>query len=163
RVLRELPRFERSHRAAQPRAHGGAHRALRARAPREPRAALQPRLPADACEGAGYGPHSMRTAPVLTHDELRAIETRAARDPGPALRGGAGRAAAGSGRRLARDTGGAILVVAGPGNNGGDAWVAAAHLLESFHRVVVYDVAGGKPRAVEAQAAQTAFRSRQGE
>jgi hydroxyethylthiazole kinase-like uncharacterized protein yjeF len=105
----------------------------------------------------------MRSAPVLTHDELRAIETRAGREPGPTLMERAGLAAADCARRMCRDTGGAILVVAGPGNNGGDAWVAAAHLLESFHRVVVYDVEGSKPRAVEAQAAQSAFRSRKGE
>jgi NAD(P)H-hydrate repair Nnr-like enzyme with NAD(P)H-hydrate epimerase domain len=98
----------------------------------------------------------MTPLPVLAHDELRAIETRAAREPGPTLMERAGRAAAECARRLATDSGRPILVVAGPGNNGGDAWVAAAHLTESFHRVVVFDVAGGKPRAVEAQAAQSA-------
>jgi len=105
----------------------------------------------------------MKPLPVLMHDELRAIEARTAREPGPTLMERAGRAAAECARRLARDTGGAILVVAGPGNNGGDAWVTAAHLLESFHRVIVFDVGGGKPRAVEAQAAQSAFKSRKGE
>ncbi len=105
----------------------------------------------------------MRAAPVLTHDELRAIETRAAREPGPTLMENAGRSAAACAQRLARDTGAPILVVAGPGNNGGDAWVAAAHLKETFHHVVVFDVGGGKPRAVEAQAAQSAFKSRHGE
>src|SRR5262245_41624665 len=105
----------------------------------------------------------MRPLAVLTHDELRAIETRAAREPGPTLMEKAGLAAADCARRIARDTGGSILVVAGPGNNGGDAWVTAAHLLETFHNVVVYDVAGEKPRAVEAQAAQSAFKSRRGQ
>ena len=100
--------------------------------------------------------------PVLTVDELRVVEARAARDPGPTLMERAGLAAAEAARRLARDDGGPILVVAGPGNNGGDAWVAAAHLTESFHRVVILD-AGGKPAAVEAQAAQSAFRARRGE
>jgi ADP-dependent NAD(P)H-hydrate dehydratase / NAD(P)H-hydrate epimerase len=101
--------------------------------------------------------------PVLTHDELRAIETRAAREPGPTLMEKAGAASADAARRLCEDTGAPILVVAGPGNNGGDAWVAAAHLLETFHRVVVLDVPSGKLRSVEAQAAQSAFRSRNGE
>ena len=105
----------------------------------------------------------MKALPVLTHDELRAIEVRAAREPGATLMEKAGAAAADAARRLCADTGAPILVVAGPGNNGGDAWVAAAHLLESFHRVVVLDVPSGKLRSVEAQAAQSAFRSRNGE
>jgi hydroxyethylthiazole kinase-like uncharacterized protein yjeF len=105
----------------------------------------------------------MKPLPVLTLDELRAIETRAGREPGPTLMEKAGLAAAECARGLARDTGGPIVVVAGPGNNGGDAWVTAAHLLETFHKVVVFDVAGEKPRAVEAQAAQSAFKSRKGE
>jgi hydroxyethylthiazole kinase-like uncharacterized protein yjeF len=100
---------------------------------------------------------------VLTTDELRVIEARAAREPGATLMEKAGRAVADAARLLARDNGQPILVVAGPGNNGGDAWVAAAHLTETFHRVVVLDVSGEKPRAVEAQAAQSAFRSRRGE
>jgi len=74
----------------------------------------------------------------------------------------AGRAIAGAAQRLARDDGGAILVVAGPGNNGGDAWVAAAHLRESLQRVVVLDVAGSTPKAPEARAARDEFSSRGG-
>jgi len=105
----------------------------------------------------------MKPLAVLTHDELRAIETREGRGPGPTLMEKAGRAAAQCAARIASDTSKPILVVAGPGNNGGDAWVAAAHLLETFHRVVVFDVVGEKPRAVEAQAAQSAFKSRKGE
>ncbi len=71
----------------------------------------------------------------------------------------AGRAVAECARRLAADTGAPIVVVAGPGNNGGDAWVAAQHLLESFHRTVVLDVAGSPPKAAEARAARAAFAS----
>src|SRR5258706_1076102 len=100
----------------------------------------------------------MNRAPILTQEELRAIEVRAARAPGATLMERAGRSAAEAARRLARDTGAAILVVAGPGNNGGDAWVAAAHLTESFHRVIVFDVSAEMPRAVEAQAGQSAFK-----
>ncbi len=105
----------------------------------------------------------MSVLPVLTTDEVRAIEARAARGPGPTLMERAGRSVAEAARGLSRDTGAPILVVAGPGNNGGDAWVAAALLVESFHRVVVFDVGGGKPKAVEAQAAQSAYKSRGGE
>lgn len=75
----------------------------------------------------------------------------------------AGRASAAAARLLAKDTGGPILVVAGPGNNGGDAWVAAAHLRESFHRVIVLDAGGATPKAAEARAAKEEFGARGGE
>ena len=88
--------------------------------------------------------------PVLTPDEVRAVETRAVKH-GSSLMERAGRAAAEAARRIARDTGAPILVVAGPGNNGGDAWVAAAYLSEGFHKVLVLDVAGTTPKAMEAK------------
>jgi hydroxyethylthiazole kinase-like uncharacterized protein yjeF len=91
--------------------------------------------------------------PVLTPDELRAVEARCARWS-PTLMERAGRSIARAAQRLARDDGGAILVVAGPGNNGGDAWVAAAHLRESLQRVVVLDATGATPKAPEARAAR---------
>jgi hydroxyethylthiazole kinase-like uncharacterized protein yjeF len=100
--------------------------------------------------------------PVLTPEELRAVEARCSAWI-PPLMDRAGRAVAHAAQRLARDDGGGILVVAGPGNNGGDAWVAAAHLREAFHRVVVLDVAGGTPKAAEARAARQEFASRGGE
>jgi hydroxyethylthiazole kinase-like uncharacterized protein yjeF len=74
----------------------------------------------------------------------------------------AGRAVAERARALASDTGASILVVAGPGNNGGDAWVAAALLREGFHRVSVLDVGGSEPKAAEARAAKAAFSARGG-
>ena len=99
---------------------------------------------------------------VLTPEELRAVEARAAPASPPTLMQKAGRAVAECARRLAADTGAPIVVVAGPGNNGGDAWVAAQHLLESFHRTVVLDVAGTPPKAAEAREARAAFASRGG-
>jgi hydroxyethylthiazole kinase-like uncharacterized protein yjeF len=75
----------------------------------------------------------------------------------------AGRAVADHARRLAADTGAPILVIAGPGNNGGDAWVAAAALRESFHRVAVLDAGGTEPPAPEARKAKALFAARGGE
>jgi hydroxyethylthiazole kinase-like uncharacterized protein yjeF len=104
----------------------------------------------------------VKGVPVLTHEEIRAVEDRA-RSTSPSLMERAGRAVANAARRLASDTGAPILVVAGPGNNGGDAWVAAAHLMESFHRVTVLDATGTTPKAPEARIARDGFASRGGE
>lgn len=98
----------------------------------------------------------MSPIPVLATAEIRAVEA-AALGGTPGLMELAGRATALAARRLAEDTGAPILVVAGPGNNGGDAWVAAAHLRESFSRVVVFDFAGAPPKAAEARAARQRF------
>jgi hydroxyethylthiazole kinase-like uncharacterized protein yjeF len=94
--------------------------------------------------------------PILATAEIRAVEA-AAMGRAPPLMELAGQATALAARRIAEDTGAPILVVAGPGNNGGDAWVAAAHLRESFSAVVVYDVGGAPPKAVEARAARQRF------
>ena len=101
-------------------------------------------------------------APVLTLEQVRAVEARCARAD-PPLMERAGRATAEMARRMAADTGARILVIAGPGNNGGDSWVAARHLLETFHKVVLLDVSGSEPRAAEARAAKTAFVAGRGE
>ncbi len=98
---------------------------------------------------------------VLTTAVLRPLEARFAK-ANPPLMERAGRAVAEAARRLATDTGARILVIAGPGNNGGDAWVAAAHLLESFHKVVVLDATGAAPKAAQARDAQAAFAARTG-
>jgi len=99
--------------------------------------------------------------PVLTPEEVRAVESRAAVG-GPSLMERAGRATAEAARRIAKDTGAPILVVAGPGHHGGDAWVAAAHLSESFHKVLVLDAAGGTPKATEAKTAKAGLEKKTG-
>jgi hydroxyethylthiazole kinase-like uncharacterized protein yjeF len=104
----------------------------------------------------------MIAARILTLEGIRAVEERAARAGGRSLMERAGRATAQAALALAKDTGAPILVVAGPGNNGGDAWVAAAYLSESFHRVVVLDVNGATPRATEARTAREGLASREG-
>lgn len=98
----------------------------------------------------------MSPIPILATAEIRAVEAAAASRTSPLMEL-AGQATALAARRLAADTGAPILVVAGPGNNGGDAWVAAAHLRESFSAVVVFDVAGAPPKAAEARAARQRF------
>ena len=103
----------------------------------------------------------MAALPVLTTAQLRNVETRAGRER--SLMQLAGEAVAREARALARDTGAPILVVAGPGNNGGDAWVAAAALRAGFSRVIVWDIAGSAPKAQEARRARDAFVASGGE
>src|SRR5438132_900233 len=103
----------------------------------------------------------MAPAPVLSTEELRELETRAAR-LSPSLMERAGKAIAQAARRLAKDTADPVLVIAGPGNNGGDAWVAAAHLADDFGSPVVLDASGTQPKAPEARAAKDRLRERGG-
>jgi len=74
--------------------------------------------------------------PVYLCEDIRRIE-RAAGEAEPALMERAGAAAAGLAATLAGDKGKDILVLAGPGNNGGDARVVARLLEERFFRVTV--------------------------
>lgn len=81
---------------------------------------------------------SVPYAPVLTSEAIRTIETRAhAADPSLRLMERAGLAASKLARQIADDRGKPILVVAGPGNNGGDAFELAVHLKRSFHAAQV--------------------------
>lgn len=74
---------------------------------------------------------------VYRSQEIRAIEQQALGQPNPLpLMERAGLAAAELARTLLRDRG-AVLVLAGPGNNGGDALVAARHLKSWWYRVGV--------------------------
>ena len=104
----------------------------------------------------------MTGAPILTPAELRAVEAGAAGCT-PTLMERAGQAVADAARRLATDTGAPILVAVGPGNNGGDGWVAAESLRAGFSRVTVLDTAGTPPKAPEARAAQARFLAGGGE
>lgn len=90
---------------------------------------------------------------------IREIE-RAARTPehGPGLMERAGRASAELARELAGD-GGAILVLAGPGNNGGDALVAARYLKQWFYRVDVVFAGAAAQLPPDAAAALNAWQA----
>jgi hydroxyethylthiazole kinase-like uncharacterized protein yjeF len=69
---------------------------------------------------------------------VRALEMAALkRDPHTNLMERAGLAAAELARELAGESGRSVLVLAGPGNNGGDAFEVATHLKRWFYRVDV--------------------------
>jgi hydroxyethylthiazole kinase-like uncharacterized protein yjeF len=77
-------------------------------------------------------------SPIYLTDDIRRIE-QAAGEVEPPLMERAGTAAAELAARLASDRQKDVLVLAGPGNNGGDAKVAAARLQEQFFRVTLVD------------------------
>ena len=76
------------------------------------------------------------SAPVYLSAEIRRIE-KAAREPSPPLMERAGAAAALVAARLASSKSKDVLVLAGPGNNGGDARIVAERLKEQFFRVSI--------------------------
>jgi ADP-dependent NAD(P)H-hydrate dehydratase / NAD(P)H-hydrate epimerase len=89
-----------------------------------------------------------RLAPIYRSTELRAVEAAAKDLP---LMERAGVAAAEVARTMAGDRGGAVLVLAGPGNNGGDGFVVARRLREAFFDVTV--VFSGDPAKLPTDAA----------
>jgi hydroxyethylthiazole kinase-like uncharacterized protein yjeF len=74
--------------------------------------------------------------PIYLTEQIRRIE-REAGEMLPPLMERAGAAAATLAARLASDRNKDVLVLAGPGNNGGDARIVAARLQEQFFRVTV--------------------------
>lgn len=91
-------------------------------------------------------------APVYTAAEIREIERAAqAATPGLSLMARAGRAAFEVARRILGERGKSVLVLAGPGNNGGDAFEVAVHLKSANHRVAL--VFTGTPESLPSDAA----------
>ena len=77
-----------------------------------------------------------RSHPVYLSEDIRALERLAAGRPGAAaLMPLAGLAAAEYARELLGEYGRKVLVLAGPGNNGGDAFEVATHLKRWFYGV----------------------------
>lgn len=99
----------------------------------------------------------MTAVPLLRAAALRAIERRAAERGGEPLMARAGRAIANLAATLARGRAGPIVLIAGPGNNGGDAWVAAGVLRESGAAASVWDVTGNEPPEPLARAARANY------
>ena len=80
----------------------------------------------------------MSGSPIYAASAIRKLEELAQAEPGaPVLMERAGLAAAELARSLCGDTAKSVLVVAGPGNNGGDAFEVAAHLKRGYFRVSV--------------------------
>jgi len=96
-------------------------------------------------------------APLYRTDELRAIEAASSRAD-PPLMERAGAAAADIAREIAGGSGKPILVVAGPGNNGGDAFVLARRLKQHWHAVTVVADGDEKKLPADAKAARRAWR-----
>lgn len=105
----------------------------------------------------------MNTAPVFLTPHIRAIENWARSRPEPlALMERAGLAAAELAQQVAPARARAILVLAGPGNNGGDAFVAARHLKNAWFDVRLVFTGEAAKLQPEARAAFDAWKAAEG-
>jgi hydroxyethylthiazole kinase-like uncharacterized protein yjeF len=97
--------------------------------------------------------------PIYLTADVRAIEAAAvaARNP-PKLMEKAGLAAAEIARELSGGAGNPVLVLAGPGNNGGDAFVVARHLKKWYFKVTVVYAGDEKKLPADAKSALAAWR-----
>ena len=93
-------------------------------------------------------------SPIYRVAELRALEASHGHVP---LMERAGRAAAEVARALAGERGGRIVVLAGPGNNGGDAFVVARWLRAWFFDIAVVFIGDAAKLPRDAAAAHAAF------
>src|SRR5687767_11608486 len=102
-------------------------------------------------------PHN---TPIYFTAEVRAIEAEVARAAAPQLlMERAGLAAAELARELCGGNGKPVLVLAGPGNNGGDAFVLARHLKQWYFKVSVVYAGEEKKHSAEAAQALRAWRA----
>ncbi|MBI3936209.1 MAG: NAD(P)H-hydrate dehydratase [Betaproteobacteria bacterium] len=108
--------------------------------------------------------HFAHATPVYLTEEMRQIELKAAALPRPpALMEKAGLAAARVARELLGDHGEPVLIVAGPGNNGGDALVVARHLRQWFFNVTVVFTGQREKLSADARSALDAWLAAGGE
>jgi ADP-dependent NAD(P)H-hydrate dehydratase / NAD(P)H-hydrate epimerase len=101
----------------------------------------------------------MHSEPICRVAEIRAIEARMLGQP---LMERAGLSAAALARDMLAERRARVLVLAGPGNNGGDAFVVARHLASWFFDVVVCASDGAARMPADAAAARLAWRERGG-
>ena len=108
--------------------------------------------------------HFAHNTPVYLTAGIRQIEAAAAAlsDP-PPLMERAGLAAAELARELVNNSGKAILVLAGPGNNGGDAFVIARHLKQWWFNVSVVFTGDDKKLSADAGKALQDWRAAGGQ
>jgi len=100
----------------------------------------------------------MQTIPVFQVNQVRLVEEWAfSQDPPPPLMERAGRATAELVRSLVPDNARRILVLAGPGNNGGDAFVAARYLKQWWFEVQVVFTGNAAKLQDDARAAHDAW------
>jgi len=100
--------------------------------------------------------------PVYRTAEIRDIETRALKGlQPPGLMERAGLAAAEIARNVTA-SGGRVLIFAGPGNNGGDAFVIARHLKSWWYKVSVVFTGDAEKLSADAKAAYAAWRDSRG-
>jgi hydroxyethylthiazole kinase-like uncharacterized protein yjeF len=98
--------------------------------------------------------------PVYLSADIRAIEAAVATAASPTLlMERAGLAAAELARDLAGGNGKPVLVLAGPGNNGGDAFVLARHLKQWYFKVSVVFAGDEKKLSADAANALRAWRA----
>jgi ADP-dependent NAD(P)H-hydrate dehydratase / NAD(P)H-hydrate epimerase len=102
-------------------------------------------------------------APVYWVEGIRSIENKAIPKARPSLMARAGRAAATEAVRLLMDRPGPVLIVCGPGNNGGDGFVMARHLLMAGRPVMVAFCEDPARLPEEARHAHAAWRQAGGE
>src|SRR6516165_9262556 len=102
----------------------------------------------------------MALEPILLVAELRKIEAAHAAEP---LMERAGLAASTQARELLDDRRPRVLVLAGPGNNGGDAFVVARHLKSWFFEVMVAFCGDAARLSRDASAAYKAWREAGGQ
>jgi len=105
---------------------------------------------------------SREFVPVYRTAGIRDIETRVLEGlQPPGLMERAGLAAAEIARKVTA-SGGRVLIFAGPGNNGGDAFVVARHLKAWWYEVSVVFTGDAKKLSTDAKAAYAAWRANRG-
>jgi hydroxyethylthiazole kinase-like uncharacterized protein yjeF len=100
--------------------------------------------------------------PILTSTEISGVEAACVRRGVTDLMQRAGLAAARAAQSMLGDTAKSVLVLAGPGNNGGDAFEVACHLKQWFYRVTVFFSGDANKLPPDARAAHAKWMAHSG-